>query len=172
MGVRGEPAAMKFAVIGVAVAAFGGAALAQSCPPREALEIETANGVAAFTVEIAETPEQRAQGLMFRESMARDHGMLFLFPDVAPRTFWMKNTPLSLDMLFVAPDGVVCGVIERAEPFTLDPRPSGCEASAVIEINGGLSAELGVSVGARVRSAAFGVDAAWPCAIARPPARD
>jgi uncharacterized membrane protein (UPF0127 family) len=162
---------MRAVVTAVAAAAIAGGALAQSCPPRETLEIETAAGAAAFTVEIAETPETRAQGLMFRESMAREHGMLFLFPDAAPRTFWMKNTPLSLDMLFVAPDGVICGLIERAEPFTLDPRPSGCDASAVIEINGGLSAELGVTIGARVRSAVFGDAAAWPCAIARPPAR-
>jgi uncharacterized membrane protein (UPF0127 family) len=167
MGQRGGERVMRFAVL---LALAAGAADA-ACPPREIVELETATGVVAFGVEIAETPDQRARGLMFRTEMARDRGMLFLFPDAAPRTFWMKDTPLSLDMLFMAPDGVVCGIVREATPLSLDPRPSGCDASVVLEINGGLSDELGLDVGARVRSVVFGEDAAWPCEIARPPDR-
>lgn len=144
--------------------------LAAGCPPPDLLEVETATGAAALRVEIADTPDTRARGLMFRTELAVDEGMLFLFPDAAPRTFWMKDTPLSLDMLFVAPDGRVCGLLERVPPHTLDPRPSGCDASAVLEVNGGVAADLGVSVGARLRHAAFGTSAAWPCDVARPPA--
>jgi uncharacterized membrane protein (UPF0127 family) len=147
------------------------ASASAACPPPEILEVETSSGVAAFHVEIVDTPETRARGLMFRTDLAREQGMLFLFPESAPRTFWMKNTPLSLDMLFMGPAGVVCGLIERATPHSLDPRPSGCDASAVLEINGGLSREMGISVGARVRSVTFGDAAAWPCDVARPPAK-
>lgn len=134
------------------------------------VEIETRSGVAAFAVEIAGTPEQRSRGLMGRTDLRADQGMLFVFEDAAPRTFWMKDTPLSLDMLFFDAEGRLCGLIERATPFTLDPRPSGCDAKAVLEINGGVAAETGVPPGARMRHPAFGEAAAWPCAVARPPA--
>jgi uncharacterized membrane protein (UPF0127 family) len=114
-------------------------------------------------VEIADTPETRAQGLMFRDDLPRDAGMLFLWPEAAPRVFWMENTPLPLDMLFIDPQGRVCGLVENAEPFTRDPRPSGCDAKAVLEIHGGLADALGVRIGARLRHPAFGDAAAWPC---------
>lgn len=142
---------------------------AAECAPG-IVEVETAGGVAAFSVEIADTPDARARGLMFRAEMPADHGMLFLFEQARPATFWMKNTPLSLDMLFIGADGRLCGLIERAEPFTLDPRPSGCDALAVLEINGGQAEAAGVKLGARLRHPAFGPDAAWPCDVARPPA--
>ncbi len=143
---------------------------AQAACPVDRIEIETTAGVAAFSVEIADTPEARATGLMFRTDLERDAGMLFLFERPAPQTFWMKNTPLSLDMLFIGADGRVCGLIERATPFSLDPRPSGCDALAVLEVHGGLASEVGLRVGARTRHAAFGAEAAWPCDAPRPPA--
>ena len=146
------------------------AGAAASCPV-ERVEIETAtDAVVAFAVEIADTPAARAQGLMRRTDLPRDAGMLFLFEDAAPRAFWMENTPLSLDMLFIGDDGRVCGIVERAVPFTRDPRHSGCDARAVLEIHGGLSESLGLAIGARMRHAAFGEVAAWPCSVARPPA--
>ncbi len=148
---------------------LAGRALA-ACPS-DRVEIEAqGGGVVAFAVEIAATPEERARGLMFRTDLPRDAGMLFLFDDAAERAFWMENTPLSLDMLFIGADGRVCGMVERATPFTRDPRRSGCAATAVLEIHGGLAQTLGIGVGARLRHAAFGEDAAWPCSVARPPA--
>lgn len=149
---------MRLSLVGLLLA---GAARA-ACAP-DLVEIEAADRVVAFSVEIADTPATRAQGLMFRDDLALDAGMLFLWPDAAPRVFWMENTPLSLDMLFIDPEGRVCGLVERAEPFTRDPRPSGCDAMAVLEIHGGLAASLGVGVGARLRHPAFGDGAAWPC---------
>ena len=158
---------MRRVTAAVAVALLG--AQAAACPT-DRIEIETGAGVAAFAVEIADTSEARALGLMFRTDLPRDAGMLFLFERPGPATFWMKNTPLSLDMLFLDAQGRVCGLIERAEPFSLDPRPSGCDALAVLEVNGGVAAEIGLRVGARSRHAAFGADAAWPCDAPRPPA--
>jgi len=144
---------------------------AQAACPGDRVEIETSGGgVIAFAVEIADTPDERARGLMFRTDLAQDAGMLFLFDGAQERAFWMENTPLSLDMLFIGDDGRICGMVERAAPFTRDPRRSGCAARAVLEINGGLAQALGLTVGARLRHAAFGEDAAWPCSVARPPA--
>lgn len=154
-----------------AVASACLAASAVACPV-DRVEIETADGgVVALSVEIADTPATRAQGLMHRTDLSRDAGMLFLFDDAAPRAFWMENTPLSLDMLFIDENGRVCGMVKRAAPFTRDLRHSGCDARAVLEIHGGLSDRLGLSQGARMRHAAFGDGAAWPCSVARPPAK-
>lgn len=160
----------RAAALACLAAAFAVTGARAACP-EDRVEIETqGGGVVAFSVEIADTAEERARGLMFRTDLAQDAGMLFLFDDVAERAFWMENTPLSLDMLFIGADGRVCGVVERAAPFTRDPRRSGCAASAVLEIRGGLARSLGVGVGARLRHAAFGEGAAWPCSVARPPA--
>jgi uncharacterized membrane protein (UPF0127 family) len=126
-------------------------------------EIRTETRRLAFSVEIADTPGERARGLMFRQSLPRDAGMLFVFEDAAPRSFWMENTPISLDMLFFDTRGVLCGLVEEAVPFTRTPRRSGCDARLVLEINGGLAAELDIGVGAALRHPAVGSDAAWAC---------
>lgn len=120
--------------------------------------IETQGGARHhFTVELALTREQQIQGLMFREEMALDHGMLFVFPDRAQRSFWMRNTLISLDMLFIDGDGTVINIEERAVP--LDERPrysSDGPAQAVLEINGGVAGLLGIRPGDRVIHDAFG----------------
>jgi uncharacterized membrane protein (UPF0127 family) len=156
---------IRLTVLAAALAApvFAGAPAAADCAP-DIVEIEAAERTIAFMVEIADYPAERAQGLMFRRDLPLDGGMLFLWDEAAPRTFWMRNTPLSLDMLFLDAEGRVCGLVERAEPMTLDPRPSGCDAMAVLEIHGGLAARYGVEIGARMRHPAFGPDAAWACA--------
>lgn len=123
----------------------------------------TQDRTVAFRVEIADTPEEQSRGLMFRTDLPRDAGMLFLFPAAERRAFWMRNTPLPLDMLFAGPDGRICGVVAEAAPFTDDLRWSGCAASAVLEINGGLAASLGIAPGAALRHPAFGPGAAAPC---------
>ncbi len=112
-----------------------------------------------FTVELALTRDQQRQGLMFREEMAMDEGMLFLFGRAQPRSFWMRNTLISLDMLFIAPDGRILNIAERTVPETDDSHASAGPASAVLEINGGLSALLGISAGDLVLHDAFETDA-------------
>lgn len=132
------------------------------------VEIETPDGLAAFSVEIADTDEERSRGLMFRTDLAPDEGMLFVFEPPREVSFWMKNTPLSLDMLFIDARGRICGIEAGVEPYTLTPRPSGCAARAVLEINGGAAAELGVATGAKVRHPVFGPRAALPCDAVAP----
>lgn len=108
-----------------------------------------------FAVEVARTPEQRARGLMFRTELAADAGMLFLFESAGPVSFWMKNTYLPLDMLFIDDAGVVIRVAADTTPLSLTPVPSGGPARAVLEVAAGTAARLGIAPGARVRSEAF-----------------
>jgi uncharacterized membrane protein (UPF0127 family) len=108
-------------------------------------------GSATFDLEVARTPRARADGLMYRKTLAPAAGMVFVFPDVAPRSFWMKNTYLPLDMIFVGPDHKVVGVVSRAEPLTLSSRGVPAPAKLVIELNGGVAERLGVGPGTLVR---------------------
>jgi uncharacterized membrane protein (UPF0127 family) len=130
-------------------------ARAQEAPPaqpgRNDLTIETAAGKRFhFTVELALTPEQQERGLMFRKSMAPDAGMLFVFDDVQQRMFWMKNTLIPLDMIFIRADGTIANIVEKAPPQTLDPRSSEGPAKAVLELNGGIARFLDIKPGDRV----------------------
>ena len=104
-----------------------------------------------FDLEVARTPRARAEGLMYRKTLAPTAGMVFVFPDVAARSFWMKNTYLSLDMVFVGPDHKVVGVVSRAEPLTLSSRGVAAPSKLVIELNGGVAERLGVGNGTLVR---------------------
>ena len=120
------------------------------------LTIETTQGRNAFTVELAISPEQQEQGLMFRRAMPADAGMLFVFPQDKIAVFWMKNTLLPLDMLFIARDGRVADLHERAVPLSEANIVSKVEVRAVLELNGGTVARLGIKPGDMVRSAVFG----------------
>lgn len=103
-----------------------------------------------FSVEIADTDAAREHGLMDRAQMDKDHGMLFIFDDDAPRAFWMKNTRIPLDMLFFDADRRLVSVKYNAPPCTADPcasYSSGAPARYVLELNGGRARELGVSPG-------------------------
>ena len=104
----------------------------------------------AFRVELARTPAEREQGLMYRDRMAADAGMLFLFERPSPLTFWMKNTFIPLDMIFIGSDRRIVGIVENAEPRTLTSRHVDGLVQYVLEINGGLSAKLGIRAGAAV----------------------
>lgn len=114
---------------------------------KDDLIIRTATGQHAFSVELAETPERRANGLMHRKSLPAGSGMLFDFGTVAPVTMWMKNTLIPLDMLFVREDGSIAAIAERTVPesHTLIESPE--PVLAVFEINGGSAARLGIHAG-------------------------
>lgn len=118
---------------------------------REVVVIETARGPQTFYAEIADDERERAQGLMFRREMASDHGMLFLFDAPEQLGFWMRNTYIPLDLIFIDENGRVLNIAERAQPYSEANIPSRGPAKAVLEINGGLSSELGIAEGDRVR---------------------
>ncbi len=107
----------------------------------------------AFTVEMAITPEEGMRGLMFRRELAADKGMLFPFIEDQPAGFWMKNTYIPLDMIFIRRNGTIESILENVEPTTLEPRLSRGPVAAVLEISGGRSAELGLKAGDKVQMA-------------------
>jgi uncharacterized membrane protein (UPF0127 family) len=143
-------------------------AVALACAPRPATEpvaaarsprdapaprvvVVTAAGARLpVTVELARSDEEQARGLMYRRELAPEAGMLFLFSETRPRSFWMKNTLLPLDMLFIDDGGRVAGLIERAEPLTTSPQDPGVPSRYVLEVNGGWAARHGVRPGDRV----------------------
>jgi hypothetical protein len=109
-----------------------------------------------FKVEMAMTPEQQETGLMFRKSVPADGGMLFVFQTVQPEPFWMKNTLVPLDMVFINPDGTIRAIAENTVPYSLAPVDSGGPVKAVLELQGGLTAKDDISVGDQVVAATFG----------------
>ena len=115
------------------------------------LTITTATGKThKFIVEVARTPEEQARGLMERQSLAPDRGMIFTYATPQPVAFWMKNTLIPLDMIFVAPGGRILRIEENTVPLSLDPVGSGEAVEAVLELAGGRSAELGIAAGDKV----------------------
>ena len=115
------------------------------------LTVTSARGqVHRFVVEVARTPEEQARGLMERQSLARDRGMLFPYQTPQPVAFWMKNTLIPLDMIFIAPGGRILRIEPNTVPLSLDPVGSGEAVEAVLELAGGRSAELGIAAGDRV----------------------
>lgn len=120
-------------------------------PPARVV-VETAAGKhLTVPVEVARTDAERARGLMRRAELAPDAGMLFLFEASEDHTFWMKDTLIPLDMIFIDEDGRIVGIVERAEPLTLTPREVGAASRYVLEVNGGWAAAHGVRTGDRVR---------------------
>ena len=103
-----------------------------------------------FTVEVARTEAQQAQGLMNRESLAPDRGMIFPYDPPVAASFWMKNTLIPLDMIFIRSDGTVARIEANTAPLSLEPVAAGEVVGAVLELAGGRSAELGITPGARV----------------------
>ena len=104
----------------------------------------------SFTVKLAETEVQRRHGLMFTPYLPKQQGMLFVFEIDAPRQFWMKNTQIPLDMLFFASDGRLVNVVHSAVPFSLTGRNSVGSARYVLELNGGVAAEIDIRLDARL----------------------
>jgi uncharacterized membrane protein (UPF0127 family) len=116
------------------------------------LVIHSSNGDHRFTVEVAETPDQQQMGLMFRGELSPYHGMIFPFAQERVATFWMKNTVIPLDMIFIRKDGTIAAVA-TAQPLTLDLVSAYEPVSSVLEIAGGRAAELGIAEGDRVEVA-------------------
>lgn len=139
-------------------------ALAQASCREDTVDLRGPWGQARFAVEIADTPASRNQGLMNRPELARGAGMLFLYDDPGRAVFWMRNTLISLDMIFVGADGVVRHVHHRAVPLDQTPIDGGDGVLAVLEINGGLSEVFGIAPGTELRHPRLPQDrAAWPC---------
>lgn len=127
------------------------------------VELRWPGGQARFAVEVADDTEERARGLMFRESLAASSGMLFVYPRPQRARFWMKNTLIPLDMIFADEAGRVTRIHSNAQPLDETGIDGGPGVKFVLEINGGLADRLGIRPGAEMRHPAI-EGAAWPCA--------
>lgn len=134
------------------------AAFAQAQPalPQSDLVIQTSQGAKRFRVELADTDDSRSRGLMFRTKMAPDAGMLFDFKSEQMASFWMRNTLIPLDMLFIKADGTILNIHQRAIPRDETGINSAGPVRAVLELNGGTASRLGIKAGDRVEHAIFG----------------
>ncbi|HUF44262.1 MAG TPA: DUF192 domain-containing protein [Aestuariivirgaceae bacterium] len=121
----------------------------------EPVVVETAQGRFTFTAEIADTPELRQRGLMFRHNVPEERAMLFDWGRVAPVSMWMRNTYVSLDMIFIAADGRVAKVAEATEPLSDATISSGEPVAAVLEVVAGTAQRIGLKPGDRVRHPMF-----------------
>jgi uncharacterized protein len=120
------------------------------------LEIATKGGVHMFAVEMASTPEEQAKGLMFRRHLPEGQGMLFDFHQEQPTSFWMKNTYVPLDMIFIRGDGRILRIAENTVPLSEALVTSGGPVRAVLEVNAGTARKLGIAPGDRVAHRIFG----------------
>lgn len=147
------------AILALSLSACAGAFAAdeaQGILPKAPLVIDTAKGPARFSVELAATSRQQERGLMFRTRVAPDEGMLFDFGRNGERAFWMKNTLIPLDMLFIRADGTIATIAANTTPLSEDVVPSRAPVRGVLEIAGGRAAELGIKPGDRVHHLVFG----------------
>ncbi len=147
------------ALLLVALAPAGARAQAQPAAGEaaglEALTIASSSARHAFHVEVMRTPDQRAKGLMYRNYLPPDRGMLFDFGASEPVAMWMQNTYIPLDMLFIRADGTIARIAENTEPLSTRTIPSGEPVLSVLEINGGVSRQLGIKPGDRVEHKLF-----------------
>ena len=140
---------VKASVIAFAFVAVLDLARAQaaSAPAVDDLSIVTASGPHHFSVEVMRTQDELERGLMFRNTMPADHGMLFDFGEPQEVTMWMKNTVLALDMVFIGKNGHIVSIKHDAEPFSLATIPSGGEVLGVLEVNAGTAQRIGAKAG-------------------------
>jgi uncharacterized membrane protein (UPF0127 family) len=137
------------------VALMASAADVATSAELQTLEIASKTGVHAFQVEMAITPEEKEHGLMFRRELPEGHGMLFDFQVDQNVAFWMKNTYIPLDMLFIRGDGRILRIAENTEPLSERNIPSGGPVRAVLEVIGGTAKKLGIATGDRVGGSIF-----------------
>ncbi|MCA9522251.1 MAG: DUF192 domain-containing protein [Myxococcales bacterium] len=114
------------------------------------LRVQGSTGWSTFRVELALTRSQQARGLMYRSEMGQDQGMLFVFRSDSVKQFYMKDTYIPLDMIFIDRGGVVVGVVHRATPHTTKTRSVGLPSRYVLELNGGVARRLGIAKGSKV----------------------
>jgi len=124
----------------------------------EPLTIVTSSGRHAFQVEIADDEAERQRGLMYRPPLADDRGMLFEFPVAEEQRFWMHNTPSSLDIIYIAPDGRIVSIARNTTPNSETSIPSYGAAKGVLELRGGRAAEIGANPGDQIVHPFFGND--------------
>jgi uncharacterized membrane protein (UPF0127 family) len=154
---------LRGAVLAVACG-LGAPALAEEACDPGVLDLRDADGRLQFRVEVMDDAAERSRGLMFRESLARFSGMLFVYESPQPVAFWMKNTLIPLDMLFFDGAGRLARIKAEARPHDETPAVGGEAIRYVLEINGGLAAELGIEPGAEIRHPALDqAAAAWAC---------
>ncbi len=134
-------------------ASAGGEAMILPTDPAP-LVVETAKGERSFTIEVASEPAQRSAGLMFRRAMADDHGMLFVFERTQTVGFWMKNTPMPLDLIFIGEDGHIAA-IGRGEPQSEAVISPGAPVRFVLELKAGTAAREGIADGDAVKHPAI-----------------
>jgi len=148
-GLAASIAAFVLALSPVAVSA---AVAADSVRPAERLPlvIRGKGKVHHFRVELADTPGEQARGLMYRTGLEPDGGMIFPFPFPRNATLWMKNTVIPLDIIFIGPDRRILNIAADTVPYSLDSVISEGTAGAVLELNGGRAAQLGITAGDRV----------------------
>ena len=123
--------------------------------PLERLTITTTRGEHVFMVEIADDAAERERGLMFRDPLPDDRGMLFQFPDLAERGFWMHNTPSSLDIIYIDPRGRIVSIAKNAAPNSDAVIPSNGPAMGVLELRAGRAEEIGAKAGDVIRHPFF-----------------
>ncbi|RYD53758.1 MAG: DUF192 domain-containing protein [Sphingomonadales bacterium] len=133
----------------------GASATADQAAAKVTVTVQTAAGARVFNVDVARTSEEQERGLMYRTNIPADGGMIFTpYPagGGGPReaSFWMKNTPSPLDIIFIRPDGTIAAIAENTVPFSEQPVKSREPVNAVLEINGGKAAELGITPGDKV----------------------
>jgi uncharacterized membrane protein (UPF0127 family) len=150
------PLHLVFGFLALALPGVVQAAASQPALPVETITIDAKAGPHPFSVEVAADDESREKGLMYRMTMAPDAGMLFDFHTPQLVSFWMENTVLPLDMLFVRADGTIARIKENATPYSRENIPSGEPVEFVIELNGGRAAALGITEGARVHGPHLG----------------
>jgi len=148
------PALRRFGVLLMAI--FLAGTLAACGQGEDRLVLHTASGAHVFTVEVVDTPETRSQGLMFRQELAPDAGMLFDYRREQPASFWMRNTFIPLDMIFIGADGVVKSIHVNARPHDVTPITSSVPVQFVLEIPGGRSVEIGLEPGDRMEHVRVG----------------
>lgn len=143
----------SFILIAALAALVGGSPLGAA--ERQTLEIATATGVHVFSVELANTDEERARGLMFRKELPAGQGMLFDFKRDQEVSMWMQNTYIPLDMIFIRADGRIHRIAENTEPLSTRIISSGGPVRAVLEVIGGTAKRLGIRPGDRVAHPMF-----------------
>ena len=117
---------------------------------KSTIEIKTNKGDYTFLVELALSPSQKSYGLMYRQSMPENHGMLFIYDKPQVATMWMKNTYIPLDMVFIKSDGIIENIIQRTTPHSLDVLSATNKVRSVLELNAGTISKLGIKAGDEV----------------------